>query len=243
MMTPLTASPIGTGEFEFSALNEARNYRHALIDEFRPFLTGSVIEIGAGVGQITGMLRAIPSITRLVSVEPNPEFCAKIRTAWPDQALVQGTIQAIEPGSDWDAILSINVLEHICEDTVELASYNRLLASRSGTLNLFVPARREIYAPIDRDFGHYRRYSKPELKRKLEESGFQIEQLHYFNLVGYFAWWAMFRILKKRTFDARSIRLFDRLIFPCVHGFETRVAAPPLGQSLLAVARASKKPI
>ena len=39
--------------FEFSALSEARNYRAALIKEFAPVLTGNVLEVGAGIGQIT----------------------------------------------------------------------------------------------------------------------------------------------------------------------------------------------
>jgi hypothetical protein len=32
------------------------------------------------------------------------------------------------------------------------------------------------------------------------------------------------------------VRLFDRAAFPLIHGFETRVCAPPLGQSLQVIA-------
>jgi len=35
-----------------------------------------------------------------------------------------------------------------------------------------------------------------------------------------------------------AIRFFDRFIFPPVHGLETKICPPPIGQSLLAVARA-----
>jgi len=34
------------------------------------------------------------------------------------------------------------------------------------------------------------------------------------------------------------VRLFDRVIFPAVHGFESHVCAPPIGQSLMAIALA-----
>ena len=141
-------------------------------------------------------------------------------------------------GVDWDGILSINVLEHIEEDEAELARYAKALAGRHGALCLFVPARPEIYAPIDKDFGHFRRYTRPELRRKLLGAGLEIERLTYFNWVGYFAWWVNFCLLKKRGFEVSKVRAFDRVIFPVVHAMETSVMRPPFGQSLLAIARA-----
>jgi hypothetical protein len=137
-----------------------------------------------------------------------------------------------------NAILSINVLEHIKEDDRELAVYRQKLAREKGALCLFVPARPEIYAPIDRDFGHFRRYTKKELCQKLERAGFEILLLRYYNFVGYFAWWLNFCALKKRGFDLQAVRFFDRIIFPPVHAFEANVCPPPIGQSLLAIARA-----
>ena len=141
-------------------------------------------------------------------------------------------------GSFFDGALCLNVLEHIREDEVELRKFAKLLAPRKGTLCLFVPARPEIYAPIDKDFGHFRRYTRGELRRKLVDAGFHIERLHYFNCVGYFAWWLNFCVLKKREFEVAKVRAFDRVIFPVVHGLESRMVRPPFGQSLMAIARA-----
>jgi len=107
-----------------------------------------------------------------------------------------------------------------------------------AVLCLFVPARPEIYAPIDGDFGHFRRYAKPELREKLISAGFEILNLRYYNFVGYFAWWLGFCLLKKRGLGPTSVRFFDRFIFPAVYGLETKICAPPFGQSLLAMARA-----
>ena len=227
-----------TNDFEFSALNEARNYRAALVTEFKPFIRGCVIEIGAGIGQFSEAIGALKEVSRLVSVEPEASFCNKFRDLHPDLAVVQGIIDDVPTGQDWDTILCINVLEHIREDQNELAKYHRLLAKAGGCLCLFVPARPELYAPIDKDFGHFRRYVKPELERMLHQAGFEIVTLSYFNCIGYLLWGLNFRVLKKRTFDLASVRLFDRVIFPVVHGLESRVCRPPIGQSLIAVARA-----
>lgn len=237
-MTGLPNETAQSSDFEFAALNEARNYRHALLRDFGEHLRGRVLEVGAGVGQITAGLRRVPAITRLVAIEPDPEFCARLRATFPDHALIQGTIDDLKSDEPWDAILSINVLEHIAKDERELAIYRKVLAREKGTLCLFVPARPEIYAPLDKDFGHFRRYTRPELRRKLEQAGFQILHLRYYNFIGYFTWWINFRVMQKRRFGVKAVRWFDRMAFPLMHGFEKCICPPPIGQSLLAVARA-----
>lgn len=226
-----------TEDFEFAALAEARNYRQALFDEFGPFLKGEVIEVGAGIGQMTECLVRLPGVVSALAIEPDPAFCAQHRARCPHHRILEGTAADLPPATACDAILSINVLEHIGEDAAELKRYAQLLRPRHGTLCLFVPARPEIYAPIDRDFGHFRRYTRPELKEKLGAAGLQPVALHYFNCVGYFAWWLNFCLLKKRTFEAHKVRLYDRAIFPAAHFLESRLLRPPFGQSLLAIAR------
>ena len=225
-------------DFEFAALSVADNYRKALLCEFSEYMRGNVLEVGAGIGQITEALLANERIKRCVSIEPHSAFYAQLREKFPGHDLVHGTIQDLKGDADWDAVVSINVLEHIKNDEPELKSYHDHLGKSGGVLCLFVPARMEIYAQLDRDFGHFRRYVKPELGQKLERAGFEVLRLHYYNLAGYFAWWLNFCVLRKRGFNAGSVRFFDRFIFPWVHGFESHICPPFVGQSLLAVARA-----
>lgn len=225
-------------DFEFAALGEAKNYRAALLDDFAGFLHGRVLEVGAGVGQFTAELRRRPEIERLVSIEPDPGFCNKLRESFGGHEIVQGVVSDLQTDDTWNAILSVNVLEHIEADQEELKVYHQLLKPAQGALCLFVPARPEIYAPIDKDFGHFRRYTSGELRTKLENAGFTLTQFRYFNFAGYFLWWLRFCLFKKRTFDVSYLRLFDRMIFPAVHALEANVCRPPIGQSLFAVARA-----
>ncbi len=225
-------------DFEFDSLREANNYRRALLKIFAPHLQGRVIEIGAGCGQFTELLQQVATIQYLLAVEPDAKFCAEIRKTLPTQPLVNGIITSVSETGPWNSIVSINVLEHIREDQNELAIYFSLLKPAHGRLCLFVPARQEIYAPIDADFGHHRRYSRDDLRRKLEQAGFRILKLHYFNFIGYFAWWLNFRLLGSRKFNPAMVRLFDRVIFPVGFGLENNITPPPIGQSLLAIAEA-----
>jgi SAM-dependent methyltransferase len=227
-----------TADFEFDALNEAKNYRHALLRDFQTHLHGDVLEVGAGVGQMTCELLKLSVIQQLCSIEPDAGYCARIREQFPHLNLLQGTVADLKFGMSWNAILSINVLEHIESDADELATYFRLLKPARGALCLFVPARPEIYAPIDKDFGHFRRYTRADLRKKLERTGFRIHQIRYYNFVGYFAWWVNFCLLKKRSFDVAAVRFFDQVIFPTVHALESGICPPPIGQSLMVVAEA-----
>ena len=237
-MTDAPNATANTQDFEFAALGEARNYRHALFEEFRSALRGDVIEVGAGIGQMSEHLRNWPGVQRAVAVEPDPRFCAEHRRRLPGHELIEGTVSDLPAGTACDAVMSINVLEHIREDEAELNRYAGLLRPRRGALCLLVPARSELYAPIDKDFGHFRRYDYPGLKSKLARAGFSTERLCYFNCVGYFAWWTSFCLVKKRSFSPGMVRTFDRCIFPVAHWCESHLFRPPFGQSLLAVARA-----
>jgi SAM-dependent methyltransferase len=230
---------VPVSQFELVALQSAVNYRAALLREFSHHLRGRVIEIGAGAGQFTVMLRAVPAIAVLLSIEPHAEFCRGIPLSGAGHYLVTGTIDSVRGDRGWDAIFSVNVLEHIEADERELGIYRALLASNRGVLCLFVPARPEIYAPLDRDFGHHRRYTRAVLRQKLEKAGFEIVRLDYFNSAGYFAWWFTFCVLKRRKFSPAAVRFYDRAVFPVVYWLESHLTAPPLGQSLIAVARAT----
>src|SRR5665213_2275029 len=102
-----------TEDFEFAALHEARNYRQALVSDFSEYLKGHVLEVGAGIGQITGEILEGVRPTRLVSLEPDAKFFGRLRDAYPRHEAIQGTVESVPAGGEWTAILNINVLEHI----------------------------------------------------------------------------------------------------------------------------------
>jgi len=227
-----------TEDFEFAALWEARNYRNAIVEEFREHLRGEVIEVGCGIGQMSMEFLALKEVSKLTCIEPDSRFAEQHRQMISGAALIEGTAADLPVGFSADAIVSINVLEHIREDVAELAMYRELLAARSGHLCLLVPARPELYSPLDADFGHFRRYTRGELRSKIEGAGFRVVKLHYFNSIGYLAWLLSFKMMRKRSFDIKQVRFYDRVIFPVMNRIERSLVRPPLGQSLVVIAKA-----
>lgn len=236
-MSPSAQPAPAPTDFEFGPLVWAHRYRAAILTEFEPVLRGRVLEEGAGIGHFTSHLAALPQVKELLAVEPNPQLCAEFRRRYPQVHLVEGTLETLKTDTGWDAIVSVNVLEHIADDQAHLAVYRRLLHPRQGHLCLFVPARPELYAPLDQQFGHYRRYTRPELRRKLQQARLAVVRLHYFNCLGYFTWAVLFRLFKRRHFNPGLVKFFDRLVFPLVYALERHLMRPPLGQSLVAIAR------
>ena len=219
-------------EFEFAALAEARNYRREILSVFQPFVQGDVLEVGCGIGQFAqDVHRAVPG-ARVTGLEPDPAFHEAFRRENPDLTLLSGTAQQLT--TVWDGIICVNVLEHIKDDLGELQTYFRLLRP-GGHLCLFVPARQEIYAPLDAKFGHFRRYARPRLQGQLETAGFKIVHLEYFNPIGYLAWFFACKLGRRQKFSFRSMRLFDRWVLPVSLGLG-RLTNNPIGQSLIAVA-------
>jgi len=226
-------------DFEFSALQEARFYRKAIAQEFLPYLTGRVIDMGAGIGQMSTLFAEIVGKENLCGVEPDPRFASIFRKDHPDISLVEGTAASLPVGAFCDTITSVNVLEHIENHVDELSEYRRLLVPTGGHLCLLVPARPEIFSPIDRDFGHFRRYTPSSMSQALESAGLTLHKLFYFNFVGYFAWLINFKILESRSFSPIMVRAFDRFIFRWTNMLEKNFARPPMGQSLVVIAKAA----
>ena len=116
-------------DFEFEALEAAKNYRRAIAAEFAPFLQGHVLEIGAGIGQISREVLQLSDVSRLSLIEPDPEFAEHLRTLGQGTNVHQGTVADYPQGDPIDAIYSVNVLEHIEEDLEELKRYRDLLVN------------------------------------------------------------------------------------------------------------------
>jgi SAM-dependent methyltransferase len=226
-------------DFEFSALEQAHYYPEAIINEFKPYLGKHVLEVGAGVGQMSRHLISVVGFQSYTGIELDHKFCKLIKGKIPEAKIIEGTIDAYN-GSVCDSIVSINVVEHIQDDARELRKYRDILAPTKGHVCILTPARPEIYSPIDLQFGHYRRYTRASMNNLLRGAGFIPVKTEYFNFIGYFAWLLNFKILQKSTFDPGMVKIFDRYLFRCSYLLEKSFIRPPIGQSILAIGKASE---
>ena len=84
------------------------------------------------------------------------------------------------PDASFDAITMLDVLEHIEDDVGSLATIERLLRP-GGTFLCTVPAFAFLWSGHDDDAQHKRRYTRPELRAKLEGAGLRVRKISYYN--------------------------------------------------------------
>lgn len=90
--------------------------------------------------------------------------------------------QEISLDQKFDVIIASDCLEHLKDDDKALFNWHELLKP-DGVLLVFVPAFMSLWSAHDVFNMHYRRYTKPKLKHKLEKSGFKIEKASYWNFL------------------------------------------------------------
>ena len=113
------------------------------------------------------------------------------------------------------AVYSFNVLEHIEQDQAILHELFRVTAP-GGRLLLYVPAFPILFSAMDLHVGHHRRYRRDELVKRAKSAGFEIDSCVYADSLGFPAAFVYKVVRRGRggVLSARSVRYYDRLIFP-----------------------------
>lgn len=225
---------------ELEALAGAKNYYRWILSYFGPHLGKRVIEVGAGIGSLSEFLLHSAHVSELVLVEPADNLFPLLQRRFSRNSrvqLVHGYLKSLSSTTygSADSVVLVNVLEHIEDDEVCLQAAHQLLAPQ-GTILLFVPALPRLYGTLDRIFGHFRRYTKSLLTQKLQQAGFCLVSLRYFNFPGVITWFLAGKVLRRSTLRPRDVRLYDQWGVPWISRLERRWE-PPIGQSLIAIAR------
>lgn len=97
----------------------------------------------------------------------------------------------------FDTILCLDVIEHLPDEKIALKKITKLLKP-NGILILSVPAIKKIYGKRDKHLGHYRRYGKKELKKKLSQNDLKIKKIFYWNFIGLMPFFISEKILHSK---------------------------------------------
>jgi SAM-dependent methyltransferase len=182
----------------------------------KPFLLNSfekssVLDFGAGTGTIARLWRAHLGVSPHC-VEIDSQLASSLR-----QAGFETHDRLTELSRKFQFVYSANVIEHIEEDVVALVQLGRVLEI-NGLLCIYVPAFPILFSELDRQVGHYRRYTKETLNLALTASGFEVVKSEYCDSLGFIAT----LILKALRFSfggaSKSskilMKVYDSSIFP-----------------------------
>ncbi len=232
--------PLAVGEQTLRVMSRAQNYNLFLYDQIRPFLGRELIEVGAGVGNISRMLL---DRQRVVLTDESQNYVDQLTQTYQGWEYVHAQrLDLINPqadaatGSLWgnfDTAVSFQVIEHIEDDATALKNTLRLLKP-GGRLLLMVPAHQALFGDMDEALGHFRRYEEEDLRKKLTQAGFEIESFRFLNPIAIPGWWLNGKIFKQRIIPVFQLWVFDKLNFLTrwLAGFNLR-----FGLIIFAVAR------
>ena len=141
-------------------------------------------------------------------------------------------------GKRYDLIGLFDVVEHIEDDRAFLTRAKDALEKR-GMLIITVPAMPFLWSTHDVLNHHFRRYTRATLQSVLEDTGYTIEYLSFWNTL-LFVPAATMRLLGKTGESSVGLpRALDNILYSLIR-VETRVMRLfplPLGISLIALAR------
>jgi SAM-dependent methyltransferase len=226
------------------------NYHQYQWDLFQQYLGTKVLEIGPGFGQYTR--RMTEQNREVLACDLDPGHLSALTAAVPSVRLTtmqldlnncqarQQQIANFQP----ESILLLNVLEHIESHQQALRSLHSVSQSCT-TLILLVPALNLLYNGLDRQAGHFRRYTTNSLRNVTEQAGWQTTQCRYINAVGIPGWIAAGALSsifsRKEQLDSGStnflLRFYDKW-FTGLSRFADRFTGPVCGLSVFYVGTA-----
>ncbi|MEK7176079.1 MAG: methyltransferase domain-containing protein [Patescibacteria group bacterium] len=222
---------------DLEAMLFAENYHQWILDQFKPFLGNHVLEVGAGRGDFSVALLNSEKISGLVAIEPSKEMYPMLERRLKEDSRVifhQAVFADMyrKYREYFDSVIYVNVLEHVENDAQEL-TYIRESLKEGGRVCIFVPTLPWLYSKFDASVGHYRRYTKKQLRQLLEQNGFKIEKISYFDIVGIVPWFIFIKLLGGKL-GTSNVLLYDKIIVPLMRRIESVITAP-LGKNLIAI--------
>lgn len=217
-------------------LEGADNYNKWIINRISRYIKSPALEIGAGTGNISNSFLNLKS---LVITDIDEGLVLDLQRKFKDKKNVSVKQLNIEKNnwketSKFKSIYCVNVLEHIKDDKTALKNMFNLL-QKNGKLVMLVPAKKFAYNKLDKNLGHYRRYEKKQLIKDIEESGFKVKSIEYFNLVGLLSWMIRDKISNNHSqLRPYQVKIFDSIV-PILKKIEPKKNLP-VGISLIVVA-------
>jgi len=183
----------------------------------KPFLKGKVLEVGAGIGG-TAMSLCDGTQQKWICLEPDAKLLDEVKAKISANTLPKcceaqlGFLSDLNPEEKFDAIIYIDVIEHIENDKAELALAAKYL-SPGGKLIVLVPAHQFLYSPFDKAIGHYRRYDKGMMKA-ISPAELKTQSIFYLDSVGLLASTANKLFLKQSYPTLQQVKTWDNLLVP-----------------------------
>ena len=183
----------------------------------RPHLGDTVLELGAGIGNISGRLMGRRLL--YVAAEKDPLYLHALRNRFlrtPNVSVLQ--LDPDRPddfanaGGPFDTVLCVNVLEYVADPGSVIESAASILKP-GGSIIILAPQSPALFGTLDQTLGHQRRFNRTELRTLLEQHDFSVRRMYQLNKIGMPAWWLYGKVLHRRHISKVMLKIFDKTVW------------------------------
>ncbi len=225
------------GKNYLNTLTGTPAYLNWLVSIVRPHLGDRVIELGAGLGSLSGMLMG--KRLRYVAGEKDSLSLHSLRNRF----LRTPNVEVCELNADessgfeslkgeFDTALLLKTLEYSKDPEKSLRLMHDCLV-RNGRLIISVPQGDKLNS-LDRGMGYLQRFTKANLFAALDRNGFVVEATRELNKSGRLAWGLFGGLFGSEKINKLSLKLFDKSVW-LTKGLD--LVLPWGGLNLIVIAR------
>lgn len=213
------SSTDNTGNEILEVIADANHFNKWMYQTIKPFLHGTILEIGSGIGNISSFL--IEDNLNVSLSDTDDFYIETLKKKFSNSNNLNGVF-AIDLSlhdfksayeifkGQYDTIFLLNVLEHI-QDDKKAVEHCKYLLKPNGKLIILTPAFSFLYSKLDKALGHYRRYNVKGLKNIFTLNQLEIQKGFYFNALGIFAW-LYAKLFRLKTIPSGEMKLFNKFV-------------------------------
>ena len=208
--------------------------------EIKPYLKGTILEIGSGIGRISKKIVQNYPKNKIYLSDIDQKYIEFLKEKFKNNLNIQCIKLDLNNLADFknlenkfDSGFANHVLEHVKDDVLALNEIYKVL-KENGTFVIIVPIHPVLFNSLDISLGHYRRYATKDFVEKIAKTQFKIKKITYMNLPGIIGWYLAGNILKKNTLSKSAIKLYD-LGVPFFKFIERNIFRKKIGLAMIVV--------
>jgi 2-polyprenyl-3-methyl-5-hydroxy-6-metoxy-1,4-benzoquinol methylase len=211
----LYSSPYGRGVL--NNLTGTPQYLTWLARTLRPHVGDAVLEVGAGIGNLSGRLMGRRMLYMAAEKDPLHLHALHNRFLRTPNVVVQRLNPEVPADTadlkdTFNTVLCLNVLEYLDDPGAVVSSLCETLKP-GGVLVVLVPQGPGLFGSLDQRLGHKRRYRTADARALLESHGLQVERVYDFNKAGTPPWWAYSKVFGSKSINKPILKIFDKTVW------------------------------
>ncbi|MFM9910861.1 MAG: class I SAM-dependent methyltransferase [Chitinophagaceae bacterium] len=219
-MIDSTTTNDDVGAATLSIISSANRFNRWMYDQIKPYIIDEVLEVGSGIGNLSRFLIEEGHQTTLSDYNLDYAKTLKCLYEFDDRVSEILTIDLQDPDFDqtymnykekFNSIVMLNVIEHLENDHDAIRNC-RFLLKNSGNLIILAPSYQFLFCRLDKELGHFRRYTKSTLSHLLKKEKFKLVSKKHFNFLGIFGWLITGKLIAKNQIGKNEMSAFDKLV-------------------------------